>query len=316
MNILVTAIGSFSADCVIRTLRKANHFVVGSDIYPGEWHHETFLCNKFYQSPLAAEEAAYIAFLLDVCKSEKINLLLPLTDIEIDKINMHRSKFEKIGVTLAIPSEQTLNVARDKFKLHNFFLEEPNLPSVESYIAKDVPLSEELLPMIAKPVNGRSSEGLMRINNIEELKLIKTKKNYIVQKCINGPIITVDFVRCEKTKKSFSVAREELLRTKNGAGTTVRLFEDAELKDIVDIIGNKLRINGCVNMEFIKNSGEYFLIDINPRFSAGVAFSEVGGYDMVTSHINCHCDKDILHPVDINEQIIVKRYIEEKISSD
>lgn len=313
MRILVTAIGSFSADCVIRTLRQNNHFVVGTDIYPGEWHSETFLCNKFYQSPLAIDEDTYIAFLLDVCKRENIRLLLPLTDIEIDKINAHRSIFEKIGVILAMPSEYTLSLARNKIKLHNFFLNEAPIPSIESYLANNVPISESLLPMIAKPVDGRSSEGILKICTLDELVSIRKQKNYIVQRCIDGPVITVDYVRSERHNLSFSVAREELLRTKNGAGTTVRLFEDLELQSIVDYVGKKLKINGCVNMEFIKNSGKYYLIDVNPRFSAGVAFSKLGGYDMVVSHINCHCDEMIDVPVKIEEQIVVKRYIEEKI---
>ena len=36
-NILITAIGSFSADIVIKKLHQNECFVVGTDIYPREW---------------------------------------------------------------------------------------------------------------------------------------------------------------------------------------------------------------------------------------------------------------------------------------
>ena len=127
---------------------------------------------------------------------------------------------------------------------------------------------------------------------------------------VMGNIITVDYVRNASTRESFCVPREELLRTKNGAGITVRIFSDKELVELVSHIGETININGCVNLEFIKNDGKYYLIDINPRFSAGVAFSLMAGYDMITSHVCCHTDGKIMAPVNLREQIIVKSYSE------
>lgn len=97
MNILVTAIGSFSADCVIKTLRKNGHFVAGCDIYPPEWHAASRECNVVYQAPLATNEKEYIAFLLDICKRHGIQRLFPLTDLEIDVLNKRRKAFNGTG---------------------------------------------------------------------------------------------------------------------------------------------------------------------------------------------------------------------------
>ncbi len=76
-------------------------------------------------------------------------------------------------------------------------------------------------------------------------------------------------------------------------------------------IGNTIHVNGCINMEFIQSKGKYYLIDINPRFSAGVAFSHMAGYNMVLNHLNCFIVQDIQAPVLYQEQIITKRYREE-----
>ena len=65
-------------------------------------------------------------------------------------------------------------------------------------------------------------------------------------------------------------------------------------------------------MEFIgETADKYYLIDINPRFSAGIAFSNFIGYDMVTSHFNCFWNEPIQSAVSFDEQIICKRYREE-----
>ncbi|MDE5714137.1 MAG: ATP-grasp domain-containing protein [Muribaculaceae bacterium] len=310
MNILVTAIGSFSAMSVIETLRRDGNYVVGCDIYPAEWHLESLRCNAFYQAPLATNRSVYIEFLLNTCQKEHIDILLPLTDLEIDVINESREKFISKNIILAIPGKDALMIVRNKYLLYDIFSDDKLVPSIPTfrYGVDEIPM--DIVPCVAKPLDGRSSEGLYRCFTDEEYSKTLLNERYIIQRMIPGNVITVDYVRDALSGESFCVPREELLRTKNGAGISVRIFRDAKLDRLVSHIGEKLGINGCVNMEFIKNDNGYFLIDVNPRFSAGIAFSLTMGYDMITSHINCHTGKKIQPKISIREQIIVKSYVE------
>ncbi|MBS6240064.1 MAG: ATP-grasp domain-containing protein [Bacteroides sp.] len=309
MNILVTAIGSFSADCVINSLRKAEHTVVGCDIHPPKWHAVSKDCNWVYQAPYATKESEYIQFLLDISLKHDIEYLFPLTDLEIDVLDQNRTIFKQNGIVLCMPSSQTLAIARNKYVLYKTFKHDDLVPSISTYLSGEVPMT--LLPTIAKPYNGRSSEGLLRISTVKELEEISKKSGYIFQEMIEGPVFTVDYIRNSYTNKDFSIAREELIRTKNGAGTTVRMSNDILLKQLVSHIGNTIHVNGCINMEFIQSKGKYYLIDINPRFSAGVAFSRMVGYNMVLNHLNCFIAQDIQDGILYQEQIITKRYWEE-----
>ena len=238
---------------------------------------------------------------------EEIEYLIPLTDLEIDILNNHRDAFSKKNVTLCMQSEKCLNIARDKYAMFQLFFNDKNI---------NVPFSissEKLsIPAIAKPINGRSSEGLKIISNTKDLNSLIGINKYIVQECISGPIYTIDYVR-DKKGNDFSIPREELLRTKNGAGTTIKITPNKQLENAASYIGNLLDVVGCINLEFISNDNKYYLIDINPRFSAGIAFSKFVGFDMVTSHLNCFLNKNILNPVNFNEQIICKRYYEELV---
>lgn len=310
-HILVTAIGSFSADCVISSLHNAGHYVVGCDIYPSEWHAVSKDCDAVYRAPFATREEEYLGFLIDLSERHGIEYVFPLTDLEIDVLNRNRNLFVSHGIILCMPSEATLAIARDKYQLYKTFEKDSRIPSIVTYLAGKDEIPENLLPAVAKPYNGRSSEGLQRITTLQELQEFAHRDGYILQEQKEGPVFTVDYVRCARTGHDFSIPREELLRTKNGAGTTVRIVNDNRLSEMVSHIGEVIGVNGCVNMEFIRSDGEYYLIDINPRFSAGVAFSQVAGYDMVLSHLNCHEGKDIEPPVSYKEQIVTKRYKEE-----
>jgi len=307
MNILITAIGSFSADCVTKSLKSMGHKVVGCDIYPSKWHAVSKDCDNVYQAPLAINEKDYIDFLLEICKIEEIDVLNPLTDIEIDVINNHRYLFNDI--ILGMQSEECLTIARNKLLLTELFKKDTIIYVPKSVNSKEI--TEDFpFPAVAKPVNGRSSEGLIKNLNIEDFEKIRSLINYIVQEQLEGSVFTVDYVR-DTYGNDFSISREELLRTKNGAGTTVRIVQDKVLANNVSYIGNKLNIIGCVNMEFIHYRKKYYLIDINPRFSAGIAFSNKIGYDMVSSHFKSILGERINPPIIYEEQLICKRYVEE-----
>ncbi len=310
LRILVTAIGSFSAHCVISNLKKLGHIVIGTDIYPKEWHHITKICDEFIRVPFATSDN-YILYIKKICEELSINAIIPLTDLEIDVLRKYKSDFTQLGCHLFIEPDNVLDIARNKLKLSNTFKDEqfikvPQFFPAEIYLKDKLIASEDL---IAKPINGRSSEGLYKINKGDNLNFLIGKCNYIIQNYITGSIFTVDYVR-DSFGNDFAVPREELLRTKNGAGITIKITNNIDLIKAAKFIGENLGIIGCVNMEFIQNNDEYYFIDLNPRFSAGIGFTQYLGYNIVESHLNSFIGKNINPPIKIEEQILEKLYIE------
>lgn len=310
MNILVTAIGSFSADYVVSSLKSMGHRVYACDIYPAEWHAVSKDCEKTYRVSFATQGNQYIRELIEICLNDAINCIIPLTDLEIDILNKYRREFSDINVSLLMQSEQTLSLARNKYFLYQSLEVDGDVFSPKTVLSKDV-AEDFRLPAVAKPISGRSSEGLRYVNTLEDLRYVKQLEGYIVQEKIDGFVHTVDYVRNSYDGSFVAIPRIELLRTKNGAGTTVKIVNNSELIQLADKVGKKLNVHGCVNMEFIGCTMNYRLIDVNPRFSAGVAFSGMAGYNMVDAHIRCFLNKAIRSMEKINEMIIAKRYREE-----
>ena len=121
MNILITAIGSMSANAVIQSLSINNKFkVFGCDIYPKSHQVELGGISKFYQvNP--ARKSAYITDLLRICNEENISHIIPLTDVEVDVLNANRLLFDKENIFLCIPNERIIWTVRDKYKLYQYF---------------------------------------------------------------------------------------------------------------------------------------------------------------------------------------------------
>ena len=76
MNVLVTALGSFSAEAVIKSIKKDLFCtVIGTDINPGEWLANSKLVDKIYWTPLATTGDLYIKRILKICQEESIEFI-------------------------------------------------------------------------------------------------------------------------------------------------------------------------------------------------------------------------------------------------
>ncbi len=313
-NVLVTAIGSFSADVVIQNLKRKNCNIIACDIYPKEWIADAYQVNKFYQAPYATKTDDYISFLQSVCEKEKISHILPLTDIEVDVLNKHRAWFIKHGIILCMSSCQTIKLCRNKKELIQFIEENKLLRTIPTK-----PLSTHLttvpdFPIVCKPIDGRSSQGLHYIHHETEWNALLETVDitaYIVQPYIDGDVVTVDVLRDPKSNLVVTTPRKELLRTQNGAGTSVYVFTDSQLQTQCATLANQLKIIGCANFEFIKDSkNQYHFLECNPRFSGGIEFSCIAGYDYIANHLRCFNEKSIEDSNTFSNQYIARKYEE------
>mgnify|MGYP003277649908 CR=1 FL=1 len=312
INVLVTAIGSFSADIVIKQLKQMNYRIVGCDIYPKEWIVDAYNVSQFYQVPFASKEMEYLEFIQRVCIKEKINYIVPLTDTEVDVFNYNRGWFEENHINVCISSKSTLDICRNKKKIEEFISNHLSIQTIPTVLLSEVDKLPWNYPIVCKPYDGRSSQGLKYIYNQQEWnKFIENQvdKKYLIQPYIAGSIITVDIVRAKDNV--VTIPRKELLRTLNGAGTSVYVFTDKVLEHQCVELANALDIIGCVNFEFIQDEeNRYHFIECNPRFSGGVEFSCIAGYDCVINHIRSFKGEEIDDFKLLHNKYIARKYKE------
>lgn len=319
-TVLVTAIGSFSAEAVVRGYKKMGFRVLGCDIYPPEWVAASLEVDGFFQAPIAEDREAYLDFISRVCRDGRVDYLVPLTDAEVDVINECRGA---VGASVCLSPPRTVSLCRNKWEMWNFLEKHEICPAVPTRRLTEVLHSEEdtgyeLLPYpaVLKPYNGRSSQGLAvvwdaRQMRIEMERLSNMTDFYLFQPRIPGYIVTVDVVRSPKTGQVICLPRRELLRTCNGAGTSVCVFRSEKLEAGCEVLARALDVTGCVNFEFVEaDVGNWFFMECNPRFSGGVAFSAAAGYDMVANHMRCFTGERLDSLENVGERYLVKRYTE------
>ncbi len=312
-KVLVTAIGSFSADVVIKKLHQNGYFVVGTDIYPREWVVDAQNVDKFYSVPKASEGEEYIHCLLDICEENGIDFLFPLTDPEIDILNAHRDRFSCLSVQICMSDYEAINRCRNKRKTAEFLRAANACTVIDSYDLKKIDAAAFSYPILCKPVNGRSSQGLKLFDDAQSFFAFYDRidpETYLFQPYIRGSVIAVDAVR-DRFGNCCVVARRELLRTLRGAGISVRVFREHVLEESCKKIAELLNVVGCVNFEFIDApDGKRYFLECNPRFSGGVEFSVLAGYDFVMNHLKCFSNEEIETTADIKEHYISRKYEE------
>lgn len=310
-TVLITAIGSFSADIAIKTAKQMDMRVVGCDIHDKELIVDAYNVDAFYKCPLSYDEPAYLEKLVEIIKKERITLLLPSTDPEVDVLNKHRKLLEDLGTILCISQESTINICRDKYKLYECLNKNGINEVIPTTLFSDFDVEKVSFPIVCKPKDGRSSQGLHYIFSREELDNLNFDDSYIIQPKIEGSIVTVDVVRHPTTKETVAIPRKELIRTLNGAGTSVYVFHDLYLEDLSRKIAEILDVSGCVNFEYILDKeGKYHFIECNPRFSGGIAFSCMSGYQCVKNHFNCFLNDSIDKNINYSNVYIARKYEE------
>lgn len=314
-SILLTAIGSFSSDIAIKSLHKIGYEIIGTDIYDANWIVDSKNVNVFEKAPLVYEEEKYINFIKKLCNKYNIKYIIPSTDPEVDLLSKFKNEFKMKNVIICTSDDTVVKKCRNKLELPNKLRGIRNINIIETNKLINVDVEKIKFPIIIKPINGRSSQECYKIFDSNQLKfykeICKNIDNMIVQPLIEGNIITVDVVSDICNDICICIPRRELLRTGNGAGTTVETFYDEKLINACKEIATTLKINGAVNIEFIeKNKDEYYFLEINPRFSGGLEFSHIEGYNVVENHLKCFKNEKIDKNIIYKDMIIARKYEE------
>lgn len=286
-TVLVTAIGTITATCIVDELAKypMRYKILGTDINERNEIATSLKVNEYYRFPLAIEnQDAYREFVLKFCIEHHVDYLFAVIDEEVVNFSNHKEEFESIGVKLCLPNKEFVNTCHYKNKFAEWI--KCNMPEIEIESFKNPSMVKDSdFPLFIKPIEGRASNGCKVVKTRTDLNDAFAKGNYVIQKFETGNIITVDILRNKATGQIFQIQRQELLRNKNGCGIAVEIIQNEDLQHICERLAEALNLNGVVNAEFFESSGKFKIIEINPRFSAGTSYSCLSGCNTVINAI-------------------------------
>lgn len=247
--------------------------IYGADI--SETAPALFFCDrKVKTSPISDER--YIPELIELCKNEGIDAVIPTIDTDLLALSQNKEAFEAIGTTVFVSDEKAVEICSDKVKTAGFF---------DSIGLKTVQACENYLnykggyPAFIKPRTGSSSINAYKVNDENELKSYTgIIPNYIISTFIDGTEYSVDAF-CDIDGEPVFITPRIRLAVRSGEVIKTQIAQDDRIIDEVKKIIKALKPCGAITVQLIrrKSSDEDHFIEINARFGGGAPLSMMAG---------------------------------------
>ncbi|WP_404401789.1 ATP-grasp domain-containing protein [Idiomarina seosinensis] len=263
-------------------------------------------CDVYHLVP-SVDAPNYIEALLSICKAEKVDAIVSLNDLELPVLASAKDKFTAVGTKVIVSEEKAINICGDKFETCKF-AESISVPAPKTFLSLNdalISLSDNTIsyPIIVKPRWGSASIGLYVVNTDSELreayalckrilqgsflsKLATDEKVVLIQEFIRGPEFGVDIFN-DLEGSCRGVVLKKKLAMRAGETDKAITIQSEKLKAYADAIGDVLGHIGNLDCDFLERDGEYYLLEMNPRFGGGYPFSHEAGANLVKALLQC-----------------------------
>lgn len=175
--------------------------------------------DDFFLTPLIYDKS-YIPFLVDRCRELRVDLIVPLFDIDLPVLSKNRERFESMGCKVAVSDPDMIAICNDKFRMYQelsrwdigcpetFLCDDQaaevasdkedvmiKLPSEEDKFTRDLaqgdgtlkerpPIQKQIFkdfPYFIKPRFGMGSIGIFKACNEEELRSCISMTHRLIQ---------------------------------------------------------------------------------------------------------------------------------------
>ena len=169
LTVLITASGNAYMPGICKSIKENGEReirLIGADINNDDTILE--MCDAYFQVP-AAKNPKYVAALLDICKKENVNVLIPIMSAELETLSANRNRFEEIGTKISVSNIENLKIANNKLSLFQFLEDTgfpfPNYYPVQTVADVDRAVEHIGMPIVFKATEGSGSRGMRIIDN-------------------------------------------------------------------------------------------------------------------------------------------------------
>lgn len=272
----------------------------------------------------------YVKSLKKIIKDNHIKAVISLNDLELPILSESKEELEALGAKVIVADEQAIKVAFDKWETVKF-LEDNGLKSPKTFIdlgeAKTAIEKGELeFPLVIKPRWGSASIGIVFPENMRELELayelqhIQLQRTILaeaskddidhailIQEKIPGKEYGLDVLNDFDGNYVGTFARQKLQMRSGETDKAVSVI-DPKLEKIGRVIGENLGHIGNLDADAFEHNGEYYVLELNPRFGGGYPFSHEAGMNTAAVYIEwLKGNKDISHLNQYKEDIMYSK---------
>ena len=229
----------------------------------------------YVRKVVAMKAPDYIDNLLDICKKDKIDLVVPTIDTDLLVLSENLERFEQIGTKVMISAPDKIRICRDKNNTSQFFVD-CGLPAPMP--VNDWKEYKAGYPAFIKPKDGSSSINAFKVENKEELEVYAGQiEDYIVQPFISGREYTID-IFCDWNGEPICIVPRERMQVRAGEVLKTQIYMDQTMIDEAKALCKAFKPCGPMTVQLIRDEqGIDWYIEINPRFGGGAPLSMKAG---------------------------------------
>jgi carbamoyl-phosphate synthase large subunit len=225
-----------------------------------------------------SETQEHIAHVLEICRSDRIHLVVPLTDPDIHVLAKHRCEIEATGAQVLVIPTEDVAVTRDKWLTCQLF-HRLGLATPTSWLPDQIDPENMPYPLFIKPRVGSASKYTYRVNNSRELRFfLDYVPGPVVQAFIDGPEITTD-VMCDLRGAVLGVVSRRRIEVRAGEVAKSITIHDERIADACVQIASALHSVGPITIQCIVGEGTPYFTEVNARFGGGAPLGIAAGVD-------------------------------------
>lgn len=300
MNVLLTSVGrrSYLVDYFKQAAQPVGRVIAANSeaLTSG-----MMSADKAYTVP-RVDSAEYVPAILDICRLEKVGLVVSLFDIDLPYLSKAREQFTEAGIELVVSEPWVIDVANDKWKTWQF-LSEHYVQTPRTFLTVDAVLPELRagsleFPLIIKPRWGMGSLSIFRAESEDELTFFygyarkqieksylnilssdELDKSVVIQEFISGNEFGLDVFNDLEGNHLQTITKQKLAM-RSGETDMAKVVEDPRLTDLGEKLARLFQHRGNIDVDVLENqAGALFVLEINARFGGGYPFSHLAGAD-------------------------------------
>lgn len=309
ITVLVTACGAQFMPGLVNCLKdngERNIRIVGTDMSDDKTILQ--MVDTYYKVP-AASDKNYIDAILDICKKERVDVVLPFMSADLLPMIDRLADFAKVGTQVSVSDRRSVEITTNKYLFYDF-LKQNDLP-VPKFVR--ITHSSELVEACKKcgyPSNAvcvkatelSGSRGIRIVRpDISRFDLLFNEKpnsfyttmedllstlkekdempEMMAMEYLPGMEGSVDLI-ADRGRILYMAYRESTVNL-HSIPQSGELKENKEAYEIAKKVINALGLTGSADLDFKNdNNGHPVLMEINPRIAATMRIFKEGGLNL------------------------------------
>jgi carbamoyl-phosphate synthase large subunit len=237
------------------------------------------LADGFWRVPRCTDPG-FVPVVLDLCKRERVDLIIPTIDTELPVYSEERERFRAVGSVMWVSHPRTVQIAYDKEETHRWLVEN-DLATVRQATPAEV-LAEPSnwqFPLIVKPRRGSAAIGVRRVETLRQLEVLtEGQRGLIVQEMARGQEHTIN-VFVDASGKCLCAIPHCRLEVRGGEVSKGVTVKHPPLMEMARQIAERLPgAFGPLNIQcFLDERGGIQVVEINARFGGGYPLAHQAG---------------------------------------